>query len=173
MRVPLFRRQHRLHRWTSHALLLRRRGPARRDSDAPTHRGARPPSGGCPRRPPAPLAGVPPLVSGDMPVSGCAYEDRTVFGRFRELALRSGLQAWSAALPGRQFDGLGTAGWTGQLFHVQLFGHYQLALPRISGLAAMAWPVHRPSVMRHEQPAFLDHGRPATPQRRSMTSPSA
>ena len=59
---------------------------------------------------------LPSLVSGDMPVSGCAYEDRTVFGRFRELALaRSGLQAWSAALPGRQFDGLGTAGWTGRL----------------------------------------------------------
>ena len=38
MRVPLFRWQHRLHRWTSHALLLRRHGPARRDSDAPTHR---------------------------------------------------------------------------------------------------------------------------------------
>ena len=49
MRVPLFRCQHRLHRWTSHALLLRRHGPARRDSDAPTHRGARPPSDGCPR----------------------------------------------------------------------------------------------------------------------------
>ncbi len=47
MRVPLFRWQHRLHRWTSDALLLRSHGPARRDSDAPTHRGARPPSGGC------------------------------------------------------------------------------------------------------------------------------
>ena len=29
----------------------------------------RPRIGGCPRRPPAPLAGVPPLVSGDMPVT--------------------------------------------------------------------------------------------------------
>jgi hypothetical protein len=47
MRVPLFRWQHRLHRWTSDALLLRSHGPARRDSDAPAHRGARPPSGGC------------------------------------------------------------------------------------------------------------------------------
>ena len=74
MRVPLFRWQHRLHRWTSHALLLSRHGPARRDSDAPTHRGARPPSGGCPRRPPAPLAGVPPLVSGDMPPEARAVD---------------------------------------------------------------------------------------------------
>jgi hypothetical protein len=64
MRVPLFRWQHRLHRWTSDALLLRSHGPARRDSeDAPTHRGARPPSGGClDARPHAPLAGVPPLA---------------------------------------------------------------------------------------------------------------
>jgi ABC-type iron transport system FetAB permease component len=34
MRVPLFRWQHRLHRWTSHALLLPRHGPARRDGVA-------------------------------------------------------------------------------------------------------------------------------------------
>jgi len=39
--VPLFRWQHRLHRWTSHALLIRRHGPARRDCDAPTHRATR------------------------------------------------------------------------------------------------------------------------------------
>ena len=26
---------------------------------------------------------------------------------------------------------------------------------QISGLAAMAWPVHRPSLMRREQPALL------------------
>jgi len=45
------------------------------------------------------------------------------------------------------------------------FGHYQPALPGISGVAAMAWPVHRPSVMRHEQPAFLDHGTTRTPSR--------
>ena len=63
-------------------------GPARRDSDAPTHRGARPPSGRCPRRRPAPLAGAPSLVSRDMPVSGCAYEDRT--RPYRRLPTRHG-----------------------------------------------------------------------------------
>lgn len=42
MRVPLFGWQCRLHRRTSHALMLGRHDPARRDCDAPTHRGARP-----------------------------------------------------------------------------------------------------------------------------------
>jgi len=72
--------------------------------------------------------------------------------------------------------------------HVQLFSHYekrcaarelrafeppyiyQLGYRRVGAsrtsvgwLAAMTWPVRRPSLMKHAQPARLDHGRPARP----------
>src|SRR6185369_12169237 len=76
--------------------------------------------------------------------------------------------------------------------HVQLFSHYekrcaarefeprlrafeppyiyQLGYRRVGAsrtsvgwLAAMTWPVRRPSLMKHAQPARLDHGQPARP----------